>query len=118
MAFHSILFDEPDAAVTDDQPGYFTDLNLDQVVAAVTLGRREYDLAPFFYTRLRTAGAIAYRQEIARDLEDDALSACMAVFARRMRAMREHLNQIPRLHYPRQKQRWFLDAVEIGRAHV
>lgn len=68
MPFHSILFDEPDAAVVPDQPGYFTDLNLDQVVAAITVGRGEYNLAPFFYTRLRTADAIAYRQEILRDL--------------------------------------------------
>jgi DNA mismatch repair protein MutS len=113
MTFHSILFDEPGAAVAGDQPDYFTDLNLDQVVAAITLGRREYDLAPFFYTRLRTADAIAYRQEVARDLEDGALSGRVAVFARQMRAMREHLRQISQLHYQRQKQRWFLDAVAI-----
>jgi DNA mismatch repair protein MutS len=113
MAFHSILFDEPDAAVVRDQPGCFTDLNLDQVVAAITAGRREYDLAPFFYTRLRTADAIAYRQEILRDLSGDALSACIARFARQMRAMREHLRQVSELHYRRQKQRWFLDAVAI-----
>jgi DNA mismatch repair protein MutS len=113
MTFHSILFDEPDAALVGDQPDYFTDVNLDQVVAAITLGRREYDLAPFFYTRLRTADAIAYRQEVLRDLEDDALSACVAAFARRMRTMREHLHQISDLHYRRQKQRWFLDAVAI-----
>jgi DNA mismatch repair protein MutS len=113
MAFHSILFDEPDVALAAHQPDYFADLNLDQVVAAITLGRREYDLAPFFYTRLRTADAIAYRQEILRDLSGGALSACVAAFARQMRAMREHLHQISQLHYQRQKQRWFLDAVAI-----
>jgi DNA mismatch repair protein MutS len=113
MTFHSILFDEPSAAVAADQPDYFTDLNLDQVVGAITLGRREYDLAPFFFTRLRTADAIAYRQEIARDLSGGALADCIAAFARRMRAMREHLQQISQLHYQRQKQRWFLDAVAI-----
>jgi DNA mismatch repair protein MutS len=113
MPFHSILFDEPDANIEHDQPGYFTDLNLDQVVAAITASRGEYDLAPFFYTRLRTAGAIAYRQEILRDLEDDTLSACVAAFARQMRAMREHLRQVKSMHYRRQKQAWFLDAAAI-----
>jgi DNA mismatch repair protein MutS len=113
MPFHSILFDEPDPAVVPDQPGFFADLNLDQVVAAITAGRGEYDLAPFFYTRLRTVGAIAYRQEILGDLEDDALSACITAFARQMRAMREHLRQVKRMHYQRQKQSWFLDAAAI-----
>ena len=113
VPFQSILFDEPDAALDHDQPGYFTDLNLDQVVAAITVGRGEYDLAPFFYTRLRTVEAITYRQEILRDLEDDTLSGHIAAFARQMRAMREHLGQVAKLHYPLQKQRWFLDAVAI-----
>ena len=113
MPFHSILFDEPNAAVEHDQPGYFTDLNLDQVVAAITAGRGEYDLAPFFYTRLRTVSAIAYRQHVMRDLEDDALSGCIATFARQMRAMRQHLRQGKGMHYQRQKQSWFLDAAAI-----
>lgn len=118
MPFHGILFDEPNAAIDNDQPGYFTDLNLDQVVAAITAGRGEYDLAPFFYTRLRTVNAIAYRQEVMRDLEDDALSACIATFAQQMRAMRQHLRQAKSMHYQRQKQIWFLDAAAIYRDAV
>ncbi len=113
MPFHSILFDEPDAAIEHDQPVYFTDLNMDQVVAAITAGRGEYDLAPFFYTRLRTVSEIAYRQEIMRDLEDEALSASIATFARQMRTMRQHLHQAKSMHYQRQKQNWFLDAAAI-----
>jgi len=110
MPFHSILFDEPNAPVEHDQPGYFTDLNMDQVVAAITAGRGEYELAPFFYTQLRSVSAITYRQEVMRDLEDDALSASIATFARQMRAMRQHLRQAKSMHYKRQKQSWFLDA--------
>lgn len=113
MPFHSILFDEPNAAVEHDPPGYFTDLNLDQVVAVITAGRGEYDLAPFFYTRLRTVSAIAYRQAVMRDLEDGMLSACVARFALEMRAVREHLHQAKNMHYQRQQQTWFLDAAGI-----
>jgi DNA mismatch repair protein MutS len=113
VPFHSILFDEPDAALEREQPGYFTDLNLDQVIAAITAGRGEYDLAPFFYTRLRTVEAITYRHEILHDLSGDALSGSIATFARHMRAMREHLRQVTKLHYQRQKQSWFLDAVAL-----
>jgi hypothetical protein len=113
LPFYSILFDQPDAVIEPDQPALFGDLNLDQVVEAVTAGRAEYDLAPFFYTRLRTAEAITYRHEIMRDLSDKALAESVAYFARQMRAMREHLAQAAVLHYPRQRQRWFLDAVAI-----
>jgi DNA mismatch repair protein MutS len=113
VPFHSILFDEPGAALTGDQPGYFPDLNLDQVVMAITAGRREYDLAPFFYTRLRSTDAIAYRHEILRDLARPALRRAADTFAQEMRAMRENLAQAAKLHYPRQKQAWFLDAAGL-----
>jgi DNA mismatch repair protein MutS len=113
VPFHSILFDEPDAAVTGGQPDFFPDLNLDQVVHAITASRREYDLAPFFYTRLRTEDAIAYRHEILRDLATPALRQAVDAFAIQMRAMRENLAQAAKLHYARQKQAWFLDAVGL-----
>ncbi len=115
--FHSILFAEPDdgtdAVLERDQPAFFTDLNLDQVIAALTAGRGEYDLAPFFYTRLRSVAAITYRHEIVRDLEDEALRGSITSFARQMRAMRQHLAQAAQRHYQRQKQDWFLDAVAL-----
>jgi DNA mismatch repair protein MutS len=113
LPFHSILFDAPNAVVEPDQPAFFADLNLDQVVEAVTAGRAEYDLAPFFHTRLRTVEAITYRHEILRDLADRALAESVDSFAGQMRAMREHLAEASRLHCERQRESWFLDAVAI-----
>jgi DNA mismatch repair protein MutS len=111
--FHSILFDDPGAVTDPGPPAFFTDLNLDQVVEAIAAGRGEYDLAPFFYTRLRSAEAITYRHEIMRDVADQDLLEGMRNFARQMRAMREHLAQAAQLHYELQQQSWFLDAVVI-----
>ena len=113
VPFHSILFDEPDVVLDRDQPAYFADLCLDQVAEAITAGRAEYDLAPFFYTRLPTAEAIAYRHEILSDLGDRALRDAIGSFARQMRTMREHLAQAAKLHYQRQRRSWFLDAVAV-----
>jgi DNA mismatch repair protein MutS len=116
LPFHSILFDQPEHvadALEPEEPAFFTDLNLDQVIGSITAGREEYDLAPFFYTALHSAEAVAYRQAILRDLEDKALFDSVGSFARKMRAMRGHLLQAAKLHYELQRQRWFLDALAI-----
>lgn len=112
MPFHSILFDSPRSAsdVTGDEPACFKDLNLDQVVQSITAGREEYDLAPFFYTPLRSVDAIAYRHEVLGDLRDEALRECVGSFAQSMRVMRAHLAQAGKLRHRLQQQRWFLDA--------
>lgn len=115
LSFHSILFGNPahrvDAAGAP-APAFFPDLNLDQVVGAITAGYREYDLEPFFHLPLPSVEAIAYRQEILRDLEDGVLFDGIGSFARKMRTMRGHLSRAARLRYRRQQQFWFLDAVQ------
>jgi hypothetical protein len=55
VPFGSILFDRPSDRAERDDPSMFGDLNLDQVFAAVTIGRDEYDLMPFFRVPLRDA---------------------------------------------------------------
>jgi DNA mismatch repair protein MutS len=110
----SVLFDNPESrnnAVEEDQSAFFRDLNLDQVVQSITAGLREYDLTPFFYKPLRTVGAIAYRHEVFRDLEDSTLITRVRAFARGMRAMRGQLEQAGKLYDTYQRESWFLDAV-------
>ncbi|HUW75090.1 MAG TPA: hypothetical protein VMV70_00295 [Gallionella sp.] len=116
MKFHSILYERPDDLARRESsgvPDFFHDLNLDQIVDAITAGRKEYDLAPFFYSRLHNLDAIGYRQEVMRDLEQDTLMQAVKVFAKQMRAMREHLDQANKLYYKYQKEQWFLSAVAI-----
>ncbi len=115
LDFRSILFDGQSAldAAASEAPEFFTDLNLDQIVNSITAGRDEYNLRPFFYTPLRCVESINYRYEILRDLEDQAISGYVHSFAQEMRTMRSHLAQAEKIYYARQKQSWFLDAVEI-----
>jgi DNA mismatch repair protein MutS len=106
VAFHSILFDDlHDGAGVDKgrEPGFFRDLNLDQVVESVTAGREEYDLQLFFWRPLRSVGAITYRHEVFRDLEGTLLFGWVREFAVRMRSMREHLVQADKLRYRYQR---------------
>jgi DNA mismatch repair protein MutS len=116
MSFHSILYAngvEPAQREREEAPDFFTDLNLDQIVEAITAGKQEYNLKPFFYTPLSTVDTLHYRHEIFRDLEDKTLLEIINSFAQKMSRMREHLAQADKLYYQRQKESWFLDAVEI-----
>jgi DNA mismatch repair protein MutS len=116
MTFPSILFQQSeDRARADaaEPPVFFVDLNLDQIVNAVTAGKTEYNLAPLFYTPLHEIDAIHYRQEVMRDLEDPAVFGHVKSFALAMRTMRENLTQAGKRYYRLQKQGWFLDAIEI-----
>jgi len=115
MTFHSILFERTQDNAkkeTLEAPAFFVDLNLDQVIDAITAGRQEYHLEPLFYASLNDIDAIEYRHEIMRDLEHQVLSDHIRTFAQRMRTMRKQLAQADKLSYTYQKESWFVDAVE------
>ncbi len=115
MAFHSILFERPATGPTEAPaaPECFRDLNLDQIVGSITAGRDEYQLAPIFFSPLRDIAPIRYRHEVFRDLERAEPAHRVAAFADGMRRIRERLAEAEKLHYARQKQRCFLDAVAL-----
>ncbi len=114
--FHSILFQQPGESTAPEAsavPEFFHDLNLDQIVAAITSDSPDYDLVPLFHSRLNDLDAIAYRQEIMQDLEDESLMQAVQSFSGKMHAMREHLDQVQKLNYTYEQNRWFLGAVGI-----
>ena len=116
VAFTSILFNSPhdrERAQQAAAPACFADLNLDQVVDAITADWAEYNLKPLFYFPLSRSEAIAYRHEVMQDLENADLLNCVMVFAEEMRAVRAHLARVGKLHYTLQRQAWYLDAVDI-----
>lgn len=111
---HSILFGRPGDAAGAGQrrePEFFSDLNLDQVLAAMTAGREEYQLDQLFYTPLRDADAVAYRHEVLGDLERGPVLAAVRDFAERMRQMRATLAQSRALRHRHQREWWFVEAV-------
>lgn len=82
--FFSILYpDEASAAapLAVEEPDYFSDLNLNQMVAKITTGRERYRLEPLFYTLPQSANVIAYRQNVLRDLENEALLNAVRSFS-------------------------------------
>lgn len=116
MTFRSILFESIEDSLireTLEAPVFFVDLNIDQIIDTITFTKQGYNLKPFFYTSLNDTNAIKYRHEIMQDLENKILFEAIKSFAQKMRAMREHIAQAEKLYYKYQKERWFLDAVEI-----
>ncbi len=114
MTFNSILFEGTGdgAAAGSGAPDFFVDLNLNQIVDAVTVGRKEYNLQPLFLVPLKTAGAIEYRHEVMRELEDARVRGVIESFAQRMRTTREYLERANNIHNKYNKEGWFLNAVE------
>nr|MDA8157235.1 DNA mismatch repair protein MutS [Actinomycetota bacterium] len=116
MAFNSILFEKIWESAKKEKletPPFFVDLNLDQIIDAICAGRQEYDLKPFFYAPLGDVDSITYRHEIFRDLESKDVFEKIKSFAQKMRIVREHLVRADKLYYKPQKERFFLEAVEI-----
>jgi DNA mismatch repair protein MutS len=111
-----ILFDEESdrrPALNAKQPNFFVDLNLDQVVTAITADWAEYDLKPFLHHPLQRIEAIQYRHEVFRDLEDATVFEQVEAFAHRMRDVRVYVALANKLYYRFHKEGWFLHAVEI-----
>lgn len=113
--FRSLLFPEGELLPESEQrpePECFTDLNLDQIFAAVTAGREDYNLQPFFHASLQDEGEITYRQEVFRDVERPAVAGCIRTFAAEMSRLRDQMSRSRKLHYELQRQRCVLEAVE------
>lgn len=122
VGFHSILFERSGHQAKGEsveEPDFFRDLNLDQIVEAITAGREQYDLKPFFHAPLRTLDAVAYRHEIMRDLEkNEILLEHIRSFSTQMRNVREHLSAAEKLYYKYERERWLVNAVETYSATI
>jgi hypothetical protein len=111
MTFQSILCDRDNLQKeTAGQPDFFTDLNLDQVIDAITAKKQDYNLKPFFYTPLSDANTIRYRQEVLRDLQDENWMAHVKTFAEKMVLARRYLALVEKLDFDIHKKGWILDA--------
>ena len=116
MTFLSILFERTVANTkkeTPEAPVFFVDLNLDQVIDAITAGFQEYNLKPFFFTPLHDVDTILYRHEIIQDLEETTLMGNIRSFAQKMVIVRRLLALAAKLDNKNHQEGWFLEAAEV-----
>lgn len=111
-AFDSILL-PGDAALTDAStvPDCFTDLALDQIVAAVTAGYEEYRLEVYFHRAPCDPKTLRFRQQVMRDLEATEVMAAITDFCDAMRETRTRLTATGQMRDAHQQQAVFLSAV-------
>jgi DNA mismatch repair protein MutS len=116
MTFRSILFNRTDGGreeVSSEMPAYFVDLNLNQIVDAVTAGREKYDLKPFFFAALHDEDAIRYRQEVMRELENETLMQNIKSFSQQMALTHRYLGLVEKLGFKNFREGWFFEAAEV-----
>lgn len=114
MSFESILYlNKKIINDNEEMPKYFNDLNLDQIINNITLGKQEYNLKPFFFKPLNNLDEILYRHEIMKDLENPNLFSAVKKFCENMRTVRNKLEEMNKLNYELQKDSYFLDIIEF-----
>jgi len=117
-AYHSILFGTGKALQREDQPECFADLNLDQVISAITRDKDEYELPLLFYSALSDCSDCYFRHDVFRDLESSANFATATRFASQMSEVRANLKLTETEPHVLQKERWILDAASTYVAAV
>lgn len=111
MTFLSILRDNNDLQCEPSiQPDFFPDLNLDHIVDAITRRKQEYNLNPFFWSSLRDAQTIRYRQEVMQDLEHEPIMGGIKAFAESMSIVRRYLALAEKLDFEYHRKGWILEA--------
>jgi len=111
--FQSILFCESSAPPNTEAPDFFHDLNLDQIVAAITADWPNGDLEPLFLTPLSQASEMAYRQDIMRDLDDKTRMEIIKAFLEGMHTARDYRARADDHCYKHERERWILDACTV-----
>ncbi|HUB41152.1 MAG TPA: hypothetical protein VMA72_20105 [Streptosporangiaceae bacterium] len=91
-----------------------SDLNFDQVIDKVAGNREERELISQLLSRpAGDLGAVSYRHEVFRDLEDPALLQGFTHFTEQLSRARTHLRQLSKMYSGPQREGWFLDAATI-----
>lgn len=94
MVFKSILYlSEYEETITNVEPCYFKNLNLDQIVGSITNEKSDYDLKSFFYSPLRHPETLNYRQSIIEDLANPDFFKTSEAFSEKIFALNNEFNQ-------------------------
>lgn len=103
--YHSLLNPIDDALLENvEEPAYFHDLNLDQIMRHIIAGRDSYRLTSYFYHLPTTVDETTYRQQVMADIERPSTRTLLVHFSTEMESTRNYFAQEQKAYFPRQKQ--------------
>jgi len=109
---YSVLFGEHRPADVDrtPEPAYFTDLRLDQVVAALAGPKDEFGLTPLYRALVADPAVLTLRQDVFDDVARERVRAALDDFSTAMATVHNWLRASANLRVPAQRDRWHLNA--------
>ncbi|MGH9029196.1 MAG: MutS-related protein [Acidimicrobiales bacterium] len=97
-----------------DERDHASDLNIDQIVLAVTRDRDDADaLEALLFRRTRDVETVHYRHEVFRDLDEPPVWGALGQFSTSVGDVVRHLSQARAMRVAEQRQGWTLDAAAI-----
>lgn len=85
MAYFSILDLEPPDTEDVSMPGFFWDLNLNQIIEAIRLQSPQYDVSKLYYRFPAGEACAEYRRAVYQDVKRPEVYACLQRFSGEMR---------------------------------
>jgi DNA mismatch repair protein MutS len=109
-----VLFDDGVVAeLARDEPPYFPDLHLDQLVEHLVRDWNADELRPLFWTRLSDEASVEYRQGVFRDLEDSEVLGGVRSFVATFSSYVARFASAGRVDHPRFRDGWELEALSL-----
>ena len=85
MAYFSVLDLEKPEAESASRPGFFWDLNLNQIIDLIQLQSPQYDISKMYYRFPADEACVEYRKKIYKDIKQTDIYECLRIFSEGMR---------------------------------
>jgi len=107
----SLLYGNEVSYTSCQEDSLFFDLNIDQIVSAITEGLEEYRFADFYFERPVLCADAEYRMAVARDLWDEEIRETIVSFQISLNKVKRYLHTADSIRAASVKGKWKLDAV-------
>ncbi|MCM1058380.1 MAG: hypothetical protein NC517_12350 [Firmicutes bacterium] len=112
MAYFSVLDLEQPDITNPSRPGFFWDLNLNQIMELVQRQSPQYDVLKLYYCFPADEVCARYRREIYGDIKQPEVYECFRVFSERMRKAAAAKECFGAVRTELQKGAWYVIAAD------
>lgn len=113
MSFQSILYADTSPEMVQKAPAFFQDLQLDYLLNLIEHSVKGYVIRPYYYTLPGSKSLIQYRQQVCKDLLDEALNSCVRQFCFQLQKSRRSHELSLQCEEAIQKASYHLEAASL-----